>query len=224
MPLKGEKMSFVNEPLSVNKTFSFDIPKVQAEEVSKNFDLPRIEKAVREILLAVGEDPDREGLKETPNRVARMYEEIFAGLHQEPTKELSCTFSEGYSGIVLVKDIEFYSMCEHHILPIHGKAHVAYLPGASGKVTGISKLARLVEGYAKRLQLQERLTDQVAQGLYETLGAAGVMVMVEANHSCMSMRGIKKSEAMTSTIVTLGEFKNDQNLQNQFFKMLEDNS
>lgn len=187
-------------------------------------DIERIEKAVREILIAIGENPDREGLVGTPNRVARMYEEIFAGLHQEPNEELSCTFSENYAGIVLVKDIEFYSMCEHHILPIHGKAHIAYIPGESGKVTGISKLARLVEGYAKRPQLQERLTQQVAQGLFDTLDANGVMVLIEASHMCMSMRGIKKSGAKTTTICTLGKFNTDSNLQNQFFKMLQENA
>jgi GTP cyclohydrolase I len=190
----------------------------------RTFDLPRIEKAVREILIGMGEDPDREGLLDTPKRVAKMYQEVFAGLLTEPTEELSTTFSEGYSGIVLVKDVEFYSMCEHHLLPIHGRAHVAYLPGDNGKVTGISKLARLVEGYARRPQLQERLTQQVAEGLHETLQTKGVMVMIEANHLCMSMRGIKKSDAMTTTIVTLGQFKEDQALQNQFFKMLEDNN
>ncbi len=187
----------------------------------KSIDIGRIEKAVREILIAIGENPDREGLLDTPNRVARMYEEIFVGLRQNPNDELSCTFSENYNGIVLVKDIEFYSMCEHHILPIHGFAHIAYIPGESGKVTGISKLARLVEGYAKRPQLQERLTQQVAQGLFETLEASGVMVVIEASHMCMSMRGVKKSEAKTTTICTLGNFKTDANLQNQFFKMLE---
>jgi GTP cyclohydrolase I len=187
----------------------------------KSIDIGRIEKAVREILIAIGENPDREGLLDTPNRVARMYEEIFVGLRQNPNDELSCTFSENYNGIVLVKDIEFYSMCEHHILPIHGFAHIAYIPGESGKVTGISKLARLVEGYAKRPQLQERLTQQVAQGLFETLEANGVMVVIEASHMCMSMRGVEKSEAKTTTICTLGKFQTDANLQNQFFKMLE---
>ncbi len=197
----------------------------QQNEINpKVVDLKRIEKAVREILTAIGEDPKREGLIDTPNRVARMYEEIFMGLHQIPAEELSCTFSESYAGIVLVKDIEFYSMCEHHLLPIHGKAHIAYLPNAEGKVTGISKLARLVEGFAKRPQLQERLTQQIAQTLFDTLEAAGVMVLIEANHSCMSMRGIKKSSAKTSTTYTLGEFKTDLNLQKQFFEMLKNNS
>jgi GTP cyclohydrolase IA len=194
-----------------------------SHQMTNQMDLPRIEKAVREILFAIGEDPDREGLIGTPNRIARMYEEIFAGLKQNPTEELNCSFSENYKGMVAVKDIEFYSMCEHHILPIHGKAHIAYMPGKNGKVTGISKLARLVEGYAKRPQLQERLTQQVAQGLFETLDAEGVMVLIEANHLCMSMRGVKKAQAMTSTIVSLGSFKEDTNLQTQFFKMIEDN-
>ncbi|MDX1920173.1 MAG: GTP cyclohydrolase I FolE [Candidatus Caenarcaniphilales bacterium] len=207
---------------SKNPAPSFDVISINSK--TKSVDIPRIERAVREILIGIGEDPDREGLIDTPNRVARMYEEIFAGLRQDPTEELNCSFSEGYNGVVLVKDIEFYSMCEHHILPIHGKAHVAYLPGKSGKVTGISKLARLVEGFAKRPQLQERLTQQVAQGLYDTLDAEGVIVLVEASHLCMSMRGIKKSDAKTTTIVALGSFKDDQNLQSQFFKMLDSNS
>lgn len=193
-------------------------------ENKNTFDLKRLEKAVREILISIGEDPDREGLLGTPDRVARMYAEIFAGLYEKPSEELSCTFSESYSGIVLVKDIEFYSMCEHHLLPIHGKAHIAYLPNAEGKVTGISKLARLVDGFAKRPQLQERLTQQIAQTLFDTLEAAGVMVLIEANHSCMSMRGIKKSSAKTSTTYTLGEFNSNLNLQKQFFEMLKNNS
>ncbi len=205
-----------------DKTLLLD--KINSEASESKFDLPRIERAVKEILIAIGEDPDREGLLDTPSRVAKMYQEVFAGLHQNPAKELSCAFSEDYTGVVMVKDIEFYSMCEHHILPIHGKAHIAYIPGSSGKVTGISKLARLVEGFAKRPQLQERLTQQVAQTLFDTLDADGVMVMIEANHMCMSMRGVKKSEAMTSTICTLGNFAKDSNLQNQFFKMIGQNS
>ena len=208
--------------MALGKTYSFNIPKTHPDS-GRKVDLLRIEKAVRDILIAIGEDPDREGLVGTPNRVARMYEEVFAGLFQNPEEHLNCTFSEGYGGIVLVKDIEFYSMCEHHLLPIHGRAHVAYIPNDNGKVTGISKLARLVEGFAKRPQLQERLTQQIAQSLYETLDPKGVMVLIEANHLCMSMRGVKKASAMTTTIVTLGEFDNNINLQNQFFKMLEDN-
>jgi GTP cyclohydrolase IA len=208
-----------DEAALLEKTKS--ISKVQNLLCANSFDLPRIERAVREILIAIGEDPDREGLAETPSRVARMYEEVFAGLRQNPNDELSCAFSENYDGIVMVQDIEFYSMCEHHLLPIHGKAHVAYIPGQNGKVTGLSKLARLVEGFAKRPQLQERLTQQVAQGLLDTLDAGGVMVVIQASHLCMSMRGVKKANAMTSTIVTLGKFAKDHNLQNQVFKMLE---
>lgn len=203
---------------------SANSPSQQNEINPKPVDLSRIAKAVREILIAVGDNPDREGLLDTPARVARMYEEIFMGLNQLPAEELNCTFSEKYAGIVLVKDIEFYSMCEHHLLPIHGKAHIAYLPNAEGKVTGISKLARLVDGFAKRPQLQERLTQQIAQTLFETLEAAGVMVLIEANHACMSMRGIKKSSAKTSTTYTLGEFNSNLNLQKQFFEMLKNNS
>jgi GTP cyclohydrolase I len=214
--------------ISIDKEISLKtqisaLPEEKQNE-ARSFDLPRLERAVKEILIAIGENPNREGLLGTPSRVAKMYQEVFGGLLENPLSELSCAFSEDYTGIVLVKDIEFYSMCEHHLLPIHGKAHIAYLPGESGKVTGISKLARLVEGYAKRPQLQERLTQQIAQGLFDTLDADGVMVLVEANHLCMSMRGVKKSNAMTTTTMTLGKFAKDSNLQNQFFKMLDKNA
>ncbi|MDX1918900.1 MAG: GTP cyclohydrolase I FolE [Candidatus Caenarcaniphilales bacterium] len=194
------------------------------EHKTYDFDLIRLEKAVHEIICAIGEDPNREGLLDTPARVARMYAEVFAGLNSDPSDDLQTTFTEDYSGIVLVKDIEFHSMCEHHLLPIQGKAHIAYIPGEGGKVTGISKLARLVEGYARRPQVQERLTQQIAQTLFTTLQASGVMVLIEANHFCMSMRGIKKPDSKTTTMVTLGRFAEDNNLQNQFFKMLEDNA
>jgi GTP cyclohydrolase I len=187
------------------------------------YDLERIEAAVREILLAIGEDPTREGIKDTPWRVAKMYSEVFAGLRQDPSEVLTTTFSEEYGDIVLVKGIQFYSVCEHHLLPIFGQAHVGYVPGSSGKVVGISKLARLVEIYAARPQIQERITRQIAQTLHSELGANAVMVLLEANHMCMAMRGVKKS-AMTTTTYTLGQFRQDESLQRQFYRMLQNNA
>ena len=159
------------------------------------FDQQRAEAAIRELLLAVGEDPDREGLQETPARVARAYREVFAGLHTDPTEVLSKTFSEDHRELVLVKDIPIYSTCEHHLVPFFGKAHIGYIPGPSGKVTGLSKLARLVDLFAKRPQVQERLTSQVADALVEKLGAHSVIVVIECEHLCMAMRGIRKPGA-----------------------------
>ena len=187
-------------------------------------DKSKIETAVRLIIEAIGEDANRDGLKETPARIARMYEEIFAGLNTDadnlltPDKVLSKTFESSYSNIVLEKDITFYSMCEHHFMPFFGKAHVAYIP--KNKVVGISKLARTVEYYAKRPQIQEQLTDQIAQAIYEKLDAEGVMVMIEAEHLCMTMRGVKKPGSKTVTIATKGNFESDKSLQDRFFNML----
>jgi GTP cyclohydrolase I len=166
-------------------------------------DRGRIEKAVREIIEALGEDPLREGLIETPERVARFYEEIFEGIHRDPGDEIDAFFGkEHYQEIVMVREIPFYSMCEHHLAPFHGQAHVAYMPRE--KVTGLSKLARLVEGYARRPQMQERLTAQVANCLDERLNPLGVLVVVEAEHLCMSMRGVKKPGAKTVTSAVRG--------------------
>jgi GTP cyclohydrolase IA len=164
----------------------------------------RIEAAVREILAAIGEDPDRDGLKDTPARVARAYEEMFSGLAQKPGDVLSAVFELGHEEMILVKDIELYSMCEHHLVPFHGVAHVAYIPGADGRITGLSKIARLVDVYAKRPQVQERLTTQVADALVEHLGARGVIVVVEAEHLCMSMRGVRKPGSRTVTSAVRG--------------------
>ncbi len=169
-------------------------------------DLERIEAAVREILAAVGEDPEREGLRATPARVARMYAEIFSGLDEDPGHHLVPTFEADHDELVLVRDIAIYSVCEHHLLPWSGKAHVAYIPNEDGRVTGLSKLVRLVEGYAKRPQVQERLTTQVADTLVRVLGARGVFVVVEAEHMCMSMRGVKKPGAVTVTSAVRGHF------------------
>jgi len=168
-------------------------------------DLPRIERAVREILLAVGEDPDREGLRETPRRVARMYQEMFRGLRQDPSEHLRRVFTQKYDEVVLVKDISFTSMCEHHMLPMMGKVHVAYAP--SGQVVGLSKLARVVEGVARRPQLQERITDQVADLLMDKLQPKGVAVVVEASHTCMTIRGVEKPSSVTVTSSMRGIFR-----------------
>lgn len=172
------------------------------------FDQARAEKAVKELLLSIGEDPNREGLQDTPARVARALKENFAGLWQKPEDILATTFDIGHSELVIVRDIEVYSHCEHHLTPFHGIAHIGYIPGESGKITGISKLARLVDLYARRPQVQERLTSQVADALVEGLDAAGVIVVIECEHLCMSMRGVRKSEARTITSAVRGQLRN----------------
>ena len=172
------------------------------------FDEKRAENAVRELLIAVGEDPDREGLRETPGRVARAYKEIFAGLWQKPEDVLTTTFDLGHDEMVLVKDIEVLSSCEHHLVPFVGVAHVGYIPSTDGKITGLSKLARLVDVYARRPQVQERLTTQVADSLMEILEPRGVIVVVECEHMCMSMRGVRKPGAKTITSAVRGQLRN----------------
>jgi len=178
-------------------------------------DVPRVAAAVREILAAIGEDPDRDGLVDTPVRVARMYAEIFAGLHDDPSRHLEVTFEADHDEMVMVKDIPVYSMCEHHLLPWHGVAHVAYIPNADGRITGLSKLARLVEGYARRPQVQERLTSQVADTIQATITPVAVLVVVEAEHLCMSMRGIKKPGAKTVTSAVRGHFRESVAARNE---------
>ena len=170
-------------------------------------DLERIAKAVREILDAIGEDPDRDGLRDTPERVARMYAEICSGLHEEADTHLSVTFEAGHDEMVMVRDIALYSVCEHHIIPFIGKAHVAYIPGKDGRITGLSKLARLVDAFARRPQVQERLTAQVADEIDRTLQPRGVMVVVEAEHLCMTMRGVRKPGSTTVTSAVRGLFR-----------------
>ncbi|SFK16231.1 GTP cyclohydrolase I FolE [Cellulomonas sp. KH9] len=171
------------------------------------YDEERAARAVRELLLAVGEDPDREGLRETPARVARAYREIFAGLRLEARDVLTTTFDLGHEEMVLVRDIEVYSTCEHHLVPFHGVAHVGYIPGADGRITGLSKLARLVDVYARRPQVQERLTTQIADALVEGLDPKGVLVVVECEHLCMSMRGVRKPGARTVTSAVRGQMR-----------------
>lgn len=170
-------------------------------------DLDRIEAAVREILLAIGEDPDRDGLVETPARVARMYGEVFAGMSEDPAEHLKIVFDADHDEMVMVRDIAMASMCEHHLVPFLGKAHVAYIPSSDGRVTGLSKLARLVEAFAKRPQVQERLTSQIADALQEALDPRGVLVVIEAEHLCMSMRGVRKPGSTTVTSAVRGVFR-----------------
>lgn len=188
---------------------------------NRKFDQARAEAAIRELLYAVGEDPDREGLQETPSRVARAYEEIFAGLYDDPTEVLNKTFSEEHSELVMVRDIPFYSTCEHHLVPFFGNAHIGYIPGEDGKVTGLSKLARLVDGLAKRPQVQERLTTQVAEALVEKLNPAGVIVVIEAEHLCMAMRGIRKPGASTITSAVRGVLKSSVASRAEAFALIK---
>jgi GTP cyclohydrolase IA len=176
----------------------------EAEVQSRAVDLPRIEHAVREILLAIGENPDRDGLRETPRRVARMYEEIFSGLGADPGEHLSVVFEADHDEMVMVKDIPVYSVCEHHLVPWFGRAHVAYIPNDDGRITGLSKLARLIDGFSKRPQVQERLTTQVADKIESVLAPRGVLVVVEAEHLCMSMRGVRKPGTTTVTSAVRG--------------------
>lgn len=181
-------------------------------------DRTKVEEGVRLILEGIGENPKREGLVGTPDRIARMYEEIFSGLDMDAKEPLSKTFSTDNSEMVIEKDIPFYSTCEHHFMPFYGKAHVAYIP--DGRVVGISKLARTVEVYARRPQIQEQLTEQICDALMENLHPKGAIVMIEAEHMCMTMRGIKKPGSKTVTFAMGGQFEDDEKLQNRFFQMV----
>lgn len=181
----------------------------------------KVEQAVYQLLEALGENPEREGLLDTPKRVTKMYAEMFSGLNEDPKDQFTAVFSEVHDEVVLVKDIPFYSMCEHHLVPFYGKAHVAYLPSGD-KVTGLSKLARAVEVAARRPQLQERLTDQVATALEEALNPRGVFVMVEAEHMCMTMRGIKKPGSKTITTVAKGLYKEDREERKEILSLMRD--
>ncbi len=173
-------------------------------------DTARIERAVREVLEAIGENPDRDGLRNTPFRVGKMYADIFSGLHEDPGHHLSLTFEAGHDEMVMVKDIPVYSMCEHHLIPWMGQAHVAYIPNEDGRITGLSKLARLVDGFSKRPQVQERLTTQVADAIERVLVPRGVLVVVEAEHLCMSMRGVRKPGTTTITSAVRGLFRDSE--------------
>jgi GTP cyclohydrolase IA len=190
----------------------------RAASGEKPIDHARIEAAVREILLAVGEDPNREGLRETPARVARMYEEIFSGLHKDPRQLLRKTFTQKYDEMVVVKDIRFESTCEHHLMPFFGKAHVAYLP--NGRVVGLSKLARVVETLARRPQVQEQMTEEIAEMIKEELDARGVGVIVEATHTCMTIRGVRKTDSVTTTSAMRGQFRDNQATRNELLALV----
>ncbi|MBU0716610.1 MAG: GTP cyclohydrolase I FolE [Planctomycetes bacterium] len=183
-------------------------------------DVERIENAVREILIAVGEDPDREGLRETPKRVARMYEELFSGLRKDPANHLNAAFSERYDEMVVLRDIPFNSMCEHHLMPFEGHAHVAYIP--DGQVVGISKLARVVDDFAHRPQVQERLTSQIADLLMDALHAKGVAVVIRAAHTCMTCRGIKKAGSVMITSAIRGRCRSDARTRAEVMSLLHD--
>jgi GTP cyclohydrolase I len=185
---------------------------------SRPVDLPRIERAVREILAAVGEDPDREGLRETPARVARMYQELFSGLHTNPRVHLQKFFTEKYDEMVLVKDIAFNSMCEHHMLPFIGKAHIGYIP--SGRVVGLSKLARVVEEVSHRPQVQERMTEEIANLLIDELQVKGVAVVIEASHSCMAIRGVRKPESICVTSAMKGTFRSNLSSRSEVMQLI----
>jgi GTP cyclohydrolase IA len=187
-----------------------------------DFDLPRIERAVREILLGVGEDPDRDGLRDTPARVARALCEQFSGLRMHPEDVLTTVFDADHEEMVLVRDIELYSTCEHHLVPFFGRAHVGYIPNEKGQITGLSKLARLVDLYAKRPQVQERMTSQIADAMMNTLEPRGVIVIIEAEHLCMSMRGVRKPGAKTVTSAVRGSFLSSESTRAEAMSLLTD--
>ncbi len=188
--------------------------------MEKAVDLGRIEAAVREILIAIGEDPDRDGLRKTPGRVARAYAELFAGLRVDPADVLATTFEAEHDELVLVRDIEVFSLCEHHLLPFHGQAHVGYIPGEDGRITGLSKLARLVDVFARRPQVQERLTTQVADLLMSTLSPRGVIVVLECEHMCIAMRGIQKAGSRTVTSAVRGILQSDAKSRSEAMSLI----
>ncbi|MCQ2502864.1 MAG: GTP cyclohydrolase I FolE [Saccharofermentans sp.] len=189
------------------------------EESRKNMDLPKIEKAVREILEAIGEDPEREGLQETPKRVARMYAEVFAGLHRDINQDVKVFHGEGNDEMILIGDIPFYSMCEHHLLPFHGKAHVVYIP-RDGKILGLSKVARIVDTLSRKPQLQERLTSEIADEIERAVDARSVCVIIEAEHLCMTMRGVRKPGSKTVTSAMRGGCRTDARTRNEALALI----
>jgi GTP cyclohydrolase IA len=205
------------EPTDLNVPDSLPLP----ANLSPDVDRGRIERAVREILHAIGEDPEREGLLDTPARVARMYAETCSGLHEDASRHLKVTFDAGHDEMIMVRDISMFSMCEHHLVPFFGKAHVAYIPNTDGRVTGLSKLARLVDGYSRRPQVQERLTTQIADAIESSLDPRGVLVVIEAEHMCMAMRGIRKSGASTVTSAVRGIFRTDSAARAEAMRFIE---
>jgi len=194
----------------------------QRADATGKIDIPRIESAVREILIAIGEDPQREGLRRTPQRVARMYAELFRGLHEDPERYLQTTFDEGHHEMVVLRDIPFHSMCEHHLMPFEGKAHIAYIPG--GQIVGVSKLARIVDSYASRPQVQERLTSQVADLLADKVQVRGCAVVIEAVHTCMTCRGVKKPGSVMVTSALRGILHTNQSTRAEALALLHRSS
>ena len=194
---------------------------VPEEGEQREFDKPRIERAVREILEAIGEDPDRDGLQFTPRRIAEMYEEIFSGLREDPRRHVTTTFEADHDEMVMVRDIPLTSFCEHHLVPFHGRAHVAYIPDEDGRIAGLSKLARMVDGFAKRPQVQERLTTQIASTLNEVLQPRGVAVVMEAVHLCMLMRGVEKQNSKAVTSAMLGAFRDRPETRAEFMELIK---
>ena len=207
---QGRSLRPLPDPASAPGSTSPPSTDGRNEAVPPAIDHARIKRAVREILEAIGEDPDRNGLVGTPERIANMYAEIFSGLHEDPGRHLNVTFEEGHDEMVMVKDITLYSMCEHHLIPWIGAAHVAYIPNVDGRITGLSKLARLVDGYGHRPQVQERLTTQIADAVERVLEPRGVLVVVEAEHLCMSMRGVRKPGSTTVTSAVRGLFRDNE--------------
>lgn len=190
-------------------TGPLEIPDPDTAPETTSVDLGRVEAAIRELLAAIGEDPERNGLLDTPARVARMYSEVCGGLHEDPRRHLRTTFDADHDEMIMVRDITFHSLCEHHLVPFYGRAHVAYIPNEEGRITGLSKLARLTLGYARRPQVQERLTTQIAEAIEEVLAPRGVLVVVEAEHLCMAMRGVRSPGATTVTSAVRGLFRTD---------------
>ena len=199
--------------------YDYDNDEALPIESRQNMDLPKIEHAVREILEAIGEDPDREGIQETPQRVARMYAEIFSGLHRDISKDIKVFHEEGNDEMILIGDIPFYSMCEHHLLPFHGKAHVVYIP-RDGKILGLSKVARIVDTLSRKPQLQERLTSEIADKITEAVDARSVCVIIEAEHLCMTMRGIRKPGSKTVTSAMRGGCRTDARTRNEALALI----
>jgi GTP cyclohydrolase I len=197
-----------------------DVPGTSGDVRPGAVDQARAAAAIRELLLAVGEDPDRPGLRDTPARVARSYAETFAGLREDPVDILATTFDENHDELVMVKDIPMYSTCEHHLVPFHGVAHIGYIPGEDGRVTGLSKLARLVEVYARRPQVQERMTSQIADALADVLKPRGVLVVIQAEHLCMAMRGIRKPGAVTVTSAVRGIFRDNASTRSEAMSLI----
>jgi len=203
----------------IQQMYDYDNDEALPIESRQNMDLPKIEHAVREILEAIGEDPDREGIQETPKRVARMYAEIFSGLHRDISKDVKVFHEEGNDEMILIGDIPFYSMCEHHLLPFHGKAHVVYIP-RDGKILGLSKVARIVDTLSRKPQLQERLTSEIADKITEAVDARSVCVIIEAEHLCMTMRGIRKPGSKTVTSAMRGGCRTDARTRNEALALI----